>query len=175
MIVDASADLDEAAERIARSKCFDNATSCSSENSVVILDDVYDEALAALERAGGYLANAAEKEAIRGTLWVNGKLNRAVIAKDARVFAAACGLGGRAPDAKFFLVEESGVGRAHPFSDEKLALVLTVYRAASFDDALERVARDSRVQREGALRRHPTGRWRTPGGSPRSSTPRGSS
>ena len=139
VIVDASADLDEAAGKIARSKCFDNATSCSSENSVVILDDVYDEALAALERAGGYLASPAEKEAIRGTLWVNGKLDRAVIAKDARVFAAACGLGGRAVGAKFFLVEESGVGPAHPFSDEKLALVLTVYRAASFDDALERV------------------------------------
>ena len=140
VIVDASAKLDEAAEKIMRSKCFDNATSCSSENSVVIVDEVYEEAVAALERAGGYLASAPEKEAIRDTLWVNGKLNRAVIAKDADVFAAACGLrGGRAPAARFFMVEETGVGPGHPFSDEKLALVLTVYRAADFDDALERV------------------------------------
>ena len=139
VIIDASAKLDEAADKIMRSKCFDNATSCSSENSVVVLDEVYDEALASLERAGGYLAGPAEKAAIEGTLWVNGKLNRAVIAKDPEVFAGACGLGGRALDSKFFMVEETGVGLDHPFSDEKLALVLTVYRAKTFDDAVARV------------------------------------
>ena len=139
VIIDASAKLDEAADRIMRSKRFDNATSCSSENSVVILDEVYEEAIAALERAGGHLASPAEKEAIRDTLWENGKLNRAVIAKDAGVFAAASGLGGRAIEARFFMVEETGVGPDHPFSDEKLALVLTVYRAADFDDAVARV------------------------------------
>ncbi len=139
VIIDSSADLDEAAAKIRRSKCFDNATSCSSENSVIILDDVYDAAVAALERAGGYLAGAAGKEAIRKTLWVNGKLNRRVIAKDPDVFAAECGLDGEARAAKFFMVEETGVGRDYPFSDEKLALVLTVYRAGSFDDAVDRV------------------------------------
>ena len=139
VIIDSSADLDEAAVKIRRSKCFDNATSCSSENSVVILDDVYDEAVAALERAGGYLADGAERDAIRDTLWVNGKLNRKVIAKDAQVFAAECGLDGGARASKFFMVEETGVGRDYPFSDEKLALVLTVYRARSFDDAVDLV------------------------------------
>ena len=139
VIIDSSANLDEAAVKIRRSKCFDNATSCSSENSVIIVDDVYDEAVAALERAGGYLADSAEKDAIRDTLWVNGKLNRKVIAKDAQVFAAECGLDGRARASKFFMVEEAGVGRDYPFSDEKLALVLTVYRARSFDDAVDLV------------------------------------
>ena len=139
VIVDSSARLDEAAEKIRASKCFDNATSCSSENSVVILEDVYDDAVAALERAGGYLADAAEKAAIRDTLWVNGKLNRKVIAKDPDVFAAECGLEGRARASKFFMVEETGIGREHPFSDEKLALVLTVYRARTFDDAMDKV------------------------------------
>ena len=139
VIVDSSARFDEAAGKIRASKCFDNATSCSSENSVIILDDVYDAALAALERAGGYLADAAEKEAIRDTLWVNGKLNRKVIAKDPGVFAAECGLGDRAGASKFFMVEETGVGPGYPFSDEKLALVLTVYRARSFDDAVDKV------------------------------------
>ena len=139
VIIDASAKLDEAAEKIRLSKCFDNATSCSSENSVVIVEEVYDAAVAALERAGGYLASAREKESIRGTLWMNGNLNRGVIAKDPGVFAAACGLVGRALESKFFMVEENGVGRGHPFSDEKLAVVLTVYRAKSFDGAVERV------------------------------------
>ena len=139
VIVDSSAKLDEAAEKIRASKCFDNATSCSSENSVIILDDVYDAALAALERAGGYLADAAEKAAIRDTLWVDGKLNRKVIAKDPGVFAAECGLEGRAGASKFFMVEETGVGPDFPFSDEKLALVLAVYRARTFDDAVDKV------------------------------------
>ena len=139
VIIDSSANLDEAATKIRMSKCFDNATSCSSENSVIIVDDVYADAVAALERAGGYLADAAEKEAIRRTLWVNGKLNRKVIAKDPDVFAAECGLDDEACASKFFMVEETGIGRDYPFSDEKLALVLTVYRARSFDDAVDKV------------------------------------
>ena len=106
---------------------------------MIIVENVYDEAVAALERAGGYLADKAEKDAIRDTLWVNGKLNRRVIAKDPEVFAAECGLDGEARASKFFMVEETGVGRDYPFSDEKLALVLTVYRARSFDDAVDKV------------------------------------
>ena len=139
VIIDASADLGAAAEKISASKCFDNATSCSSENAVIVLDDVYDDAVAALERAGGYLASTAEKEAIRRTLWVDGTLNRRVIAKDFGVFAAECGLDDKARGARFCMVEETGIGRAHPFSDEKLALVLTVYRATDFDDAMGKV------------------------------------
>ena len=139
VIIDSSADLDAAATKIAASKCFDNATSCSSENAVLILDDVYDDAVAALKRAGGHLASAAEKDAIQRTLWVDGKLNRRVIAKDLRVFAAECGLYSKVRGARFFMVEETGIGPGHPFSDEKLALVLTVYRAESFDDAMVKV------------------------------------
>ena len=139
VIIDSSAMLDEAAAKISASKCFDNATSCSSENALIIVDDVYDDAVAALQRAGGYLASAAEKDAIQRTLWVDGKLNRRVIAKDFEVFAAECGLEDKALGSKFFMVEESGIGRAHPFSDEKLALVLTVYRAQNFDDAMGKV------------------------------------
>ena len=139
VIIDSSADLDDAAQKICASKTFDNSTSCSSENSVVIVDDVYDEAIAALQRAGGYLADDVEKQRIQDTLWVDGKLNRKVIAKDAAVFASEAGLGAQAQAARFLMVKEDGVGPNYPFSDEKLALVLAVYRAADFDAALERV------------------------------------
>ena len=149
VIIDSSAKLDEAAAKIAASKCFDNATSCSSENAAIILDDVYDDAVAALQRAGGYLANAAQKEAIQSTLWVDGKLNRSVIAKDFDVLAAECGLDDRAPASKFFMVEETGIGPEHPFSDEKLALVLTVYRAGNFDDAMDKVRAIMAVKGQG--------------------------
>jgi len=139
VIVDESANLADAAGKIAASKCFDNATSCSSENALVILDAVYERAIAALEAAGGYLASPAEGATIQARLWPDGRLNRDLIAKDAAVMAEAFGLPDTALAKRFFLVEESGVGRDHPLSGEKLSLVLTVYRAADFDAALARV------------------------------------
>ena len=139
VIVDSSADLASAAAKICASKVFDNATSCSSENALVILDDVYDRAIAALKNAGGYLASPEEKAAIQAKLWVNGTLNRQVIAKDARVFAETAGLSAEARNAKFFMVEETGVGRDYPFSGEKLSLALAVYRAKDFTAAIARV------------------------------------
>lgn len=139
VIIDSTADLDDAAKKICASKIFDNSTSCSSENSVTILDDVYDDAIAALKRAGGYLATEEEKRKIQETLWVNGHLNRRVIAKDADVFAREAGLPDEAAGCKFFMVEDEGAGPEHPFSGEKLSLVLTVYRASDFDAALTQV------------------------------------
>ena len=87
VIIDETADLDDAAQKICASKIFDNSTSCSSENSVVIVDAVYDKAIAALERAGGYMASSAEKAKIQAALWPDGKLSRTLIARDADVLA----------------------------------------------------------------------------------------
>jgi sulfoacetaldehyde dehydrogenase len=139
VIVDETADLASAAKKICASKIFDNATSCSSENSVTIVDAVYDKAIAALKEAGGYMATPEERTRIQKALWVNGHLNRKLIARDADVFAREVGLSEAAQKAKFFMVEETGIGREHPFSGEKLSLVLTVYRAPDFDRAAERV------------------------------------
>jgi sulfoacetaldehyde dehydrogenase len=136
VIIDETADLDDAARKICASKIFDNSTSCSSENSVVIVDAVYDKAIAALERAGGYMAASAEKAKIQAALWPDGKLSRTLIARDPDVLARGCGLPAAAESKKFFMVEETGVGREFPFSGEKLSLVLTVYRAEDFDAAV---------------------------------------
>ncbi len=140
VIIDTDADLDDAAAKIAASKTFDNATSCSSENSVVISEAIYEPAIAALERAGGWRATGW-KEQIQAALWPDGKLSRHLIAKDAKVFAAVAGLPDEARTAKFFLVEDDGIGADHPFSGEKLSLVLTVYRARDWNDA-KRIVRD---------------------------------
>lgn len=134
-----TADLDDAATKICASKTFDNATSCSSENSITIVDSVYDDAIEALKRAGGYMCNAEERQKIIDTLWVDGKLNRHVIAKDADVLAEVAGLPAEAAKARFFMVEESGVGKDFPLSNEKLSLVLTVYRATDFTAARDRL------------------------------------
>ena len=139
VIIERTANLDDAAAKVCASKIFDNSTSCSSENALVIEDAVYDAAIAALERAGGFMCDSAQKEQIQKALWVNGKLNRDLIARSAQVLAPAFGLPDRAAGAKFFMVEETKVGKSAPFSGEKLSLVLTVYRASNFAAAKEQV------------------------------------
>ena len=140
VIIDTSADLDDAAAKICASKTFDNATSCSSENAVVIPESIYEEAISALERAGGYRCNAAEKQQVEDSLWPNGNLSRDLIAKDADVFAERTGLAtAAARNARFFMVEDDEVGPDKPFSGEKLSLVLTVYKVSDFEAAAQKV------------------------------------
>jgi sulfoacetaldehyde dehydrogenase len=131
-IVDASADLADAAGKIAHSKTFDNATSCSSENALVILAPVYDAMLAELAKQGGVLLDAAEKAKLARLLFPEGKLAPAATARSAGRIAQLAGI---AREAKFLMVEETGTGPAHPFSGEKLSPVLALYKAADFDQA----------------------------------------
>jgi sulfoacetaldehyde dehydrogenase len=140
VIVDADADLERAAALIARSKTFDNATSCSSENSVVVVDAVYDAMLDALARAGGVRVTADEKAKLQATMWPDGKLSPAVTAQSAPKIAALAGLDRAAfATAKFLIVDEAGAGPDSPFSGEKLSPVLTVYRARDFAAARDLV------------------------------------
>jgi sulfoacetaldehyde dehydrogenase len=141
VIIDASADLADAARKIMASKTFDHATSCSSENAVVIVGKVYAAAIAALEKEGGYLATADEKKRIVERLWQDGKLNRAVIAQGPQALIETFELGPKAKACRFVMVPETGIGKDYPLSGEKLSLVLTVYRAKDFTDA-KRIVRE---------------------------------
>ena len=135
-IVERSADLRDAAHKIALSKTFDHATSCSSENSVVIEDAIYDAMLDALRRSGGVLLDAAQKARLQAAMWHDGKLSERCTAKSAIEIAQTAGLEEvAAREPRFLMVEESGFGADYPFSGEKLAPVLTIYRARDFDDA----------------------------------------
>ncbi len=140
VIVDETADLARAAQLIRASKTFDNGTSCSSENSTIIVDQVYDTMLDHFRQCGGYVATTEEAERIRTLLWTEpGKLNRHLIAKDASVLIEQFGLEAAVDHTKFIIVEESGIGPEFPLSGEKLSLVLTVYRASDFNDARDKV------------------------------------
>ena len=139
VIIDASADLADAARKIAESKTFDNATSCSSENAVVILDAVYPDMLAELSKAGGALLDGQEKRRLQAAMWPSGKLSADVMARPVEHILQVAGIAPR--PAKFLMVEETGVGKDSPFSGEKLSLVLTVYKARSFDEAFDTVRR----------------------------------
>mgnify|MGYP006139829479 FL=1 len=139
-LIDETADLVSAAKKIAASKSFDNATSCSSENSVVIVDEVYEKTVAALENEGATMLSAEETQNLQNALWIQGRLNPDLIAKSASDIAKATGL--ERPEInklKMLMVEETGTGSEHPFSGEKLCPVLTVYRAASFEDACRQI------------------------------------
>lgn len=133
VIVDETADLAAAAEKIRASKCFDNATSCSSENAVVVVDAIYDAFVAAMAQAGGALVE--DEAGIVAKLWPDGHLNRAVIAQDADKMIAALDLD--VPDGtEYIAVPTAGIGSDHPLSGEKLSRVLALYRASDFKDAV---------------------------------------
>lgn len=136
VIVDETADLAAAAAKIAASKTFDNATSCSSENALIVVDAVYDDFLAAMAAEGGAVVPSAEADGIVAKLWPDGHLNREIIAKDAEVMIDRLGLSGKVPQTtRFIAVETSGIGPDHPLSGEKLSRVAALYRAHDFEDA----------------------------------------
>ncbi len=154
-IVDETADVALAAERIVRSKTFDNATSCSSENSLVIVDAVRAATIAALESHGAVLLDVAQKATLQSLMWLEGRLAPAVTGKSARVIAEQAAqrvaaidpvaarnwLAIAAGNPRILMVDEDGVGPEHPFSGEKLSPVLALYSARDFATAAAIVER----------------------------------
>ena len=133
--VDDSANLDEAAEKIRISKTLDLAASCSSDNSVILFDSIYDAMLEKLVHQGGYVVEGAEKVKLQNTIWVDGHLNTAIVAQPAEKIAGMAGFG--LPEGKrFFIVPETGFGPEHPFSGEKLSVTMALYRAKDIDEAI---------------------------------------
>ena len=140
VIVDATADLPDAAAKIRDSKCFDNATSCSSENAVIVVEAVYAAMLAEFGKVGGALLDAAEKEKLRAAMWPSGKLNPALMARPVADILKLAGLSRpELQGARFLMVEEEGIGGKFPFSGEKLSLVLALYRVRDFGHAFDTV------------------------------------
>ena len=141
-IVDDSADIEAAADRVLRSKTFDNATSCSSENSLVLIGAARQPMLAALQARGAVLLDAAQKASLQRLMWPDGKLSAAATGQSAAEVARRAGLAdiaARAPS--MLLVEEDGFGAEHPFSGEKLSPVLAIYAARDFAHAQDIVRR----------------------------------
>jgi sulfoacetaldehyde dehydrogenase len=148
-IVDESADAALAAERILLSKTFDNATSCSSENSLVAVAGAAAPLLEALQARGAVLLDAARKAELQQFMWPEGKLSAAAIgqsaARIAEKMATREGAGRSAWQAiaagqpRMLVVEEDGFGDAHPYSGEKLSPVLALYRVGDFAQAADTV------------------------------------
>ena len=142
VIIDELADLIESAKQIAQSKTFDNATSCSSENGVVICAPVYAKAIQALEQAGGVLLDAEDKQRLQAVMFHDGKLTSTLTAQTAAFIAERAELKNPlAKTARFLMVEEEGSGANAPFSGEKLSPVLTVWQVTDFAAAKDTIAK----------------------------------
>ncbi len=137
-VVDSTARIEEAARKIRMSKTFDYGTSCSNDNSVVIEAPVYEEMVEALKREGGYFCDDEERALLEEAMWPGGgKRDSKTLAKAPSVIAEVAGLSSEAREATFFMVEGRGVGDEDLFSGEKLSVVLTVYKVADFEEALD--------------------------------------
>jgi sulfoacetaldehyde dehydrogenase len=140
VVVDETADLKDAANKVMRSKTFDFATSCSTENSLVIQKEIYTEFIKWLEQEGGYLADPKEKVKLQQAMWVDNHLNAKIIAQSVQTIAEIAGLS-IPEDRKFIMVEENGIGPNAPFSGEKLSMVVALYQYDHFQEAIDYVNR----------------------------------
>ena len=139
-IIDESADTTLAVSSIIHSKTFDNGMICASEQSVIILDSIYDKVRDEFVRRGCYILNPEETEKVRKTIIINGALNAKIVGQKAHTIAALAGV--EVPEeTKILIGEVESVELEEEFAHEKLSPVLAMYRAKDFDDAMEKAHR----------------------------------
>ena len=136
-IIDDSADIILAVNSIIHSKTFDNGMICASEQSVIVLDSIYDQVKAEFEKRGCYMLNAEETEKVRKTIIINGALNAKIVGQKAHTIASLSGV--TVPEnTKILIGEVESVELSEEFAHEKLSPVLAMYKATSFEDAVEK-------------------------------------
>ncbi len=139
-IIDSSANISLAVNSIIHSKTFDNGMICASEQSVVVLKDVYDEVKKEFISRGCYVLNKQETEKVRKTILINGALNAKIVGQSAYTIASLAGVS--VPEStKILIGEVESVELSEEFAHEKLSPVLAMYKADDFDDAVNKADR----------------------------------
>lgn len=139
-IIDESADIKTAVSSIIVSKTFDNGMICASEQSVIVLDKIYNEVKKEFILRGAYMLNKEETQKVREVILVNGALNAKIVGQSAHTIAKLAGF--EVPvEAKVLVGEVESVELSEAFAHEKLSPVLAMYKAKSFDDALVKAER----------------------------------
>ncbi len=136
VIVDDSADINDAVSKIAASKVFDNATSCSSENALIVIDSVYDEFINCLHKHGGMLLDEQQTQKLVETHWLDGKIQPAMLGKGIDEIVAQLNLKAL-PATKFLVAPRKQFSTDDVLVGEKMARFLTLYRAQNFAEAQE--------------------------------------
>ena len=137
VIIDESADIKLAVNSIIHSKTFDNGMICASEQSVTVLDGIYDEVRAEFERRGCYFLKGDELDKVRHTILINGALNAKIVGQSAHTIAQLAGVD-VPEETKILIGEVESVELSEEFSHEKLSPVLAMYHAKDFDEALDK-------------------------------------
>ncbi|MGN0566771.1 MAG: bifunctional acetaldehyde-CoA/alcohol dehydrogenase [Candidatus Limousia pullorum] len=139
-IIDDTADILLAVNSIIHSKTFDNGMICASEQSVIVLDSIYDQVKREFAKRGCYFLTADETEKVRKTIIINGALNAKIVGQKAHTIAALANV--EVPeDTKILIGEVTSVDLSEEFAHEKLSPVLAMYKAANFDEALDKAER----------------------------------
>ena len=139
-IIDSSADLIMAVSSIIHSKTFDNGMICASEQSVIVLQDVYEAVRAEFAARGCHFLTEEEKDQLRSVLLINGALNAKIVGQSAVNIAALAGIQVPA-NTKILIGEVDSVELSEPFAHEKLSPVLAMYRADTFSEAISKAQR----------------------------------
>lgn len=135
-VIDASADIPMAVSSILLSKTFDNGMICASEQAVVVVDAIYEQVKAEFGHRGAYILDPEQIEAVRRILLKDGRLNPAIVGQSVQTIATLAGI--QVPEGtKLLIGEVEKVGPEEPFSYEKLAPVLALYRANDFHSAVD--------------------------------------
>lgn len=141
VVIDETADLKQAARNVHISKVFDYASGCSCDNSIVVQESIYDEFMECLKAEGAFMTKKSDYEKMRKALWPewpeNHQLNRDIVTQPAKRIAEIAGIEGVTDETTMILVEEDGYGFEHPFSGEKLCVVLTVFKYKEFQEAID--------------------------------------
>ena len=139
-VIDESADIVLAVNSIIHSKTFDNGMICASEQSTIVLDKVYADVKAEFLRRGCYFLKPSELEKVRKTIIINGSLNAKIVGQSAFRIAELAGV--KVPEkTKILIGEVKSVELSEEFAHEKLSPVLAMYKAKSFEDALNKAER----------------------------------
>ena len=136
-IIDSSADILLAVSSIIHSKTFDNGMICASEQSVIVVKDIYEKVKKEFQYRGCYFLNPEETEKVRKTIIINGALNAKIVGQSAHTIAALAGVDVPV-DTKVIIGEVESVDIAEEFAHEKLSPVLAFYKAEDFEDALNK-------------------------------------
>ncbi|WP_448524970.1 bifunctional acetaldehyde-CoA/alcohol dehydrogenase [Parathermosynechococcus lividus] len=138
-LIDATADIATAVSSILLSKSFDNGMICASEQSVIVVDDVYEAVKAEFQRRGGYILKPEEQEQVGQLILKDGRLNAAIVGQSACRIAAMAGVE-VPPQTRVLLAEVTEIGVQEPFAYEKLCPILALYRAPQFHKGVEMAA-----------------------------------
>ena len=135
-----TADVRLAVKRILDSKTFDNGTICASEQSIICDDDMVPAVKAEMERQGAYFLDDEEREKLgRFILRAIGTMNPEIVGRSVKTIANLAGLEKVPATARVLVAKETGVGRGHPYSNEKLGPILAFYTAENYEKVCEKV------------------------------------